>query len=305
MQVTAIGGATIDVVVAGASWPDGAGAKQDVQSITMGVGGGAVNAALAMRARDAHVRLVCAVGGDAEAQWMRGVLGAEGIDLSLVQSVASVPTGKAVIHLDAGGDSRVFAQRGASMQVSPSRALDALGRCGLLYVTALSAQAEAELAASLGRLGQAPAMLAINPGMRQLQACAPALGHLLGLAGMVSVNEAEARQWASHLGLQLPADPARQAEAWMGRLRRHDGQILVVTLGERGALLHDGRRVHAAPAQRVAVRSTLGAGDAFAATMACCWAEGRPAAACLEDAQAHCAKVLQIPAANLARAAPQ
>lgn len=182
--------------------------------------------------------------------------------------------------------------------------LDALGRCELLYVTALSAQAEAELAASLGRLGPAPAMLAINPGMRQLQACAPALDHLLALADMVSVNEAEARQWACHLGLQLPADAAQQAEAWMGRLRRHEGQVLVVTLGERGALLHDGRRVHFSPARRVAVRSTLGAGDAFAATMACCWAEGRPAAAGLEDAQAHCAKVLQIAAANLARAAP-
>lgn len=305
MQVIAIGGATIDVVVAGACWTDVADAKQDVQSITMGVGGGAVNAALAMRARDAHVRLVCAVGGDAEAQWMRGVLGTEGIDLSLVQSVGSVPTGKAVIHLDAGGDSRVFAQRGASMQVSPSRALDAIGRCELLYVTALSAHAEAELAASLERLGQAPAMLAINPGMRQLQACSPALERLLALAGMVSMNEAEARQWASHLGLRLPDDPTQQAEAWMGRLRRHDGQVLVVTLGGRGALLHDGRRVHLSPARRVAIRSTLGAGDAFAATLACCWAEGLPPAACLEDAQAHCAKVLQTPSANLARAVPQ
>ena len=55
MQVTTIGGATIDIIVAGARWDDVAGGKQDVESITMGVGGGAVNASLAFPRRNNRI----------------------------------------------------------------------------------------------------------------------------------------------------------------------------------------------------------------------------------------------------------
>lgn len=302
MQVTVIGGATIDVVVAGASWVEGVGAKQDVESITMGVGGGAVNASLAMRACDAQVRIVCAVGGDAEAQWMRGVLSGEGIDLSLVQSVGCIPTGKAVVHLDTHGDARVFAQRGASTRVSPARAIDTIGRSELLYVAALSAQAEEELEYSLRRLGRSPPKLAINPSMRQLDSFSPALDRLLMAADLVSVNEAEARVWAARRGFVAPEDPTLEAEAWIGRLRQHAQQAILVTLGARGSLFHDGTRIHLSIARQATVRSTLGAGDAFAATMACCWAGGQPAAWGLDAASEHCARVLAVTAANLAQA---
>ncbi len=303
MQVTAIGGATIDVVVAGASWAGNAGAKQDVESITMGVGGGAVNASLAMTACAAQVRIVCAVGGDAEAEWMRGVLGSEGIDLSLVQSVGCVPTGKAVIHLDANADVRVFAQRGASTRVSPSRAVDAIGRSELLYITALSGQAEEELATALQRLGHRPPTLAINPGMHQFETFTPSLSRLLSQASLISVNEAEARVWATRQGLVPPEDLALSAEAWIEPLRQCDRQAVLVTMGKRGALFHDGKQVHHMSARQVKVRSTLGAGDAFAATMACYWAAGQPAAVALDAAAEHCSRVLRVAAANLASTA--
>jgi sugar/nucleoside kinase (ribokinase family) len=301
MQVTAIGGATIDIVVTEAAGNDDAGAKRDVESITMGIGGGAVNASLAFHACDAQVRIVCALGGDAEAEWLRAALRREGIDLSLVQLVAGLPTGKAVIHLDANGDVRVFAQRGASTRVSPARALDAIGRSDLLYVTALSAEAEAEFDHALQRTTQRLPRLAFNPGMRQLQTASAALQRLLQRADLVSMNEAEVRLWASRQHPPLP-DDLRQGDApWMSTLRQHEHQAWLVTLGAKGALFHDGAQVHHIDALKIPVRSALGAGDAFGATLACHWAAGQRAPVALEAARAHCAKVLQVAAANLAR----
>ncbi|MDA8453251.1 carbohydrate kinase family protein [Acidovorax sp. GBBC 3334] len=304
MQVTAIGGATIDVVVAGASLGSGTSAKQDVESITMGVGGGAVNASLACQACEARVRIVCAVGGDAEGEWLRSALAREGIDLSLVQSVAGLPTGRAVIHLGADAEARVFAQRGASTGVAPARALEAIGRSDLLYVTALSAQAEAEFDGALERLAVRLPRLAINPGMRQIESRSPALERLIMRADLVSMNEQEVRRWAVQRERRLPDDPHADGSAWMAAMLPRQGQSLLVTLGSRGAVLYDGGRVHRIEARKVSVRSTLGAGDAFGATFACRWAAGQPIREALEAARAYCVQVLQVPAANLAGRPP-
>ena len=301
MQVTVIGGATIDIVVTEESRNDDAGAKRDVESITMGIGGGAVNASLAFHACDAQVRIVCALGEDAEAEWLRAALGREGIDLSLVQLVAGLPTGKAVIHLDANAEVRVYAQRGASTRVSPARGLDAFGRSDLLYVTALSAEAEAEFDHAIQRATQRLPRFAFNPGMRQLQTASAALQRLLQRADLISMNEAEVRLWASRGHTALPDDLRNGNASWISDLRQHDSQAWLVTLGAQGALFHDGARLHHIDALRIPVRSTLGAGDAFGATLAYHWATDLQAPAALEAARAHCAKVLVVAAANLAR----
>ncbi|CAM3424691.1 carbohydrate kinase family protein [Paracidovorax anthurii] len=300
MRVTTIGGATVDIVVEGGRWPGPAGGKQDVGAITMGVGGGAVNACLAFRACGADARIVCALGCDPEAEWVRSILAREGVDVSLVQSVSGQPTGRAVIHLDTGGDVRIFAQRGASVCVSPSRALEASGQSDLLYVSALSAQAEAELDAALSRSAGQPPRLAVNPGSGQLQARSAALERVLGRADLVSVNEAEARTWASGRGMELPRDLRSDGAAWMARLRVHGGQALLVTLGAGGALFDDGAQVHDLQAERIAVRSSLGAGDAFAAMLAYHWTAGCAPAKALERARTHCGRVLRAVGANLA-----
>lgn len=300
MQVTTVGGATIDVVVTGAKWSEDAGPKQDVEAVTIGVGGGAVNTSLAFQSGGARVRIVCALGGDAEAQSLRMVLQQQSIDLSQVQSIAGQPTGKAVIHLDAQGEARVFAHRGASMQLSPRRAMDAIGQSDVLYVTALSMEAEAELEAALQRIDPCFSLLAVNPGMPQLHAGTAALKRLLMRADLISMNEAEMRLWAARRGLQLPDDLRMDVAAWVGPLLLRDRQALLVTLGAHGALFHDGTKVHYIDAQPVPVCSTLGAGDAFGAALACHWAAGRPALVALEAARAYSAKVLQVATANLA-----
>ena len=299
MHITTIGGATIDIVVSGSRLSTTSGNKQDVESITMGIGGGAVNASLAFQACDANVRIVCALGCDTESLWLRTALQRESIDLSLIQSIADHPTGKSVVFLD-GSEAHVFAQRGASTHVAPARVVDAAGCTDLLYVTALSPAAELEFSTALRHRSSHFPLIAINPSMRQLATASSAGEYLLSQANLICFNEAEARMLAAKLGGQIPSDILKDGALWMNDIRLHSSQAMLVTLGSRGALFHDGYEIHFMPAEHVSVESTLGAGDAFGATLAFYWAKGYPATAALEAARAYCAKVLQKITTNLA-----
>lgn len=300
MDVAVVGGATFDVVVCGSSAGWQPGVKQDVESIEFGAGGGAVNASLALHAAGARVRIVCALGGDKEGEWLRTLLGREGIDLSLVQTVAGEPTGKAVIHLDDRGEARVFAHRGASTKISPGRVGAAIPNCELLYVAALSASAEAELHSALATGRNRRPRLAMNPGAAQLQRASSALLGLVAMTDLLCVNEAEARLLARNRGTAIPDDPLASGASWIECLQAHEGQAVLVTLGAKGAVLLAAGNVHHHSSRSVQAASTLGAGDAFCSTFAYHWAMGASVADCFREAQSFCALVLRVRLANLA-----
>lgn len=305
MRITAIGGATIDTIVENGQHSLLSGSKLDVESIEVGVGGGAVNASLAFSACGASVRIVCAVGEDYEAKWVRAVLASEAIDVSLVQTVFGQPTGRAVVHLESTSEVKIFAVRGASLHVKPARGLSAIEEADMLYVSALSDFAESELAALLHQVGNTRLKFVINPSGRQLDAYTIALERILTRADLVSVNEAEVRVWAARVGATLPLDLSMDVESWLSQLRRHSRQAVLVTTGAKGAIFHDGVRVHLLGAQEIPVRSSLGAGDAFAAVLAYHWAAGCTAGDALNHARCYCAKVLQVLTANLGGAKPE
>jgi len=299
MQAITIGGAIIDIVVSGVRSEHFAGSKEDVDAITLGIGGGAVNASFAIQASGMAVGIVCALGDDGEAQLIRSVLERARVDLSRVQTVAGQPTGKAVIQIDQKGEATVFAQRGASTLVSLGTALD-VKQASLFYVTALSARAEAELAESLSQQKPLTAPLVINPGMGQIASCSAAFAQILSCADLVCLNESEARMLARKRNVALPEDMKTASATLLSQLKAHDKQAFLITLGARGALFCDNvGDLHGAETRRVDLRSTLGAGDAFCATFASHWVRGEPAQTALAAAQAYCTEVLQSVTANL------
>lgn len=87
----------------------------------------------------------------------------------------------------------------------------------------------------------------------------------------------------------------------MPELCLREKQAMLVTLGKGGALFYDGFECHFLPSENVPVQSTLGAGDAFGATLAFHWAAGDPAHVAMQAARAYCTQVLKTAAANLAK----
>lgn len=295
-----MGGATVDIVVAGASVQRGPGAKQDVERIDLYGGGGAVNTALTLAACGAQVRAICAVGQDFEGQLLRALLLRRGINTSGMQLIPEVPTGKAVVMVGADGEASVFAQRGASSRLSLTDRLPSGLRADVLYVSALSDKAARELATAplLAKLDNS--RLVLNPGARQIAQADMGLLQLLSRADLVCLNAVEAQMLAYGPDLNR-ADTLLAADvgALAARIVRRPGQGVLVTLGASGAVYVDGQEPHHLPAPAIPVVSSLGAGDAFASCFAFHWASGAPARLALAAAMERAEMVLQVLGANL------
>jgi len=301
MNITTIGGATVDIIVSGSHGASGQGAKQDVEGIGLYMGGGAVNAGLGFVACGARVNTVCALGEDAEGAWFRESLARSGIGLEGVQAIAGTPTGKAVVHLAGDGEASVFAQRGASVELSLASAPAHLLEADVVYVSALSDTAMAQLAASLKTARQHPSRLVLNPGARQLAASSASLAPLLDMADLVCVNALEA-----HLLAQTPAKAhsselgAEDIQDLLARIGQRTRASVLITMGSKGAVFFNGSETHHCPAPATRVVSTLGAGDAYASAFAFHWASGQSARHALAAATQQAAAVLGVVAANLA-----
>ncbi len=122
--------------------------------------------------------------------------------------------------------------------------------------------AAAEAALALGR--RAGAITILNPApVRPLPAS------MLSLIDILTPNETEARVLADH-GPDTSIDP----EAVAHELIRRGVKQVVMTLGERGALLVSGSSSTRFPAVQARAVDTTGAGDAFNAGLATALAQG-------------------------------
>ena len=294
MQFTTIGAAIVDIVVSRVH-PMRA-AKQDVEHIGLYAGGGAVNAALNVAARGAHVTIHACVGRDLEGDLLRDLLRRHGIHTAIPDH--ELPTGKAVVMVDASGAARAYAQRGASTWVG-EQGFPGLEQADVVYVTGLSLESQAWLEQSLARMPVARHRLAVTPGARQLADPHALLG-LWERADLLCVNAREAARLCGDDALDTDAPAPEVARDLARRLLRRPGQSVLVTLGQGGALFHDGEHGHFHPARPVEPVSTIGAGDAFASAFVHAWASGAAPLDALAAATDSAARVIQVIPANQA-----
>jgi ribokinase len=218
-------------------------------------GGKGANQALAARRAGARALFAGAVGTDAFADTALAGLGTAGVDLSGVRRVG-VPTGVALIHVDARGENCITIVPGANALADA----DAIPDAALGPATILLLQLEVPLAAVI-----AAAQRARRRGARVLLNAAPAHplpAELLAALDVLVVNEHEARTISEDLGLPLVAADFAAA------FHRRFGCAVVVTLGANGLVAAADGRFHVAPAPGVNVVDTTGAGDAFTGALA-------------------------------------
>ena len=100
---------------------------------------------------------------------------------------------------------------------------------------------------------------------------APLSDEMLALCDIVTPNESEA-EGITGLKVTTPAEAEAAARALIAR----GAGAAIITLGEQGALYHDGARtVHVPALNAGAVVETTGAGDAFNGGLAVALAEGQ------------------------------
>lgn len=221
-------------------------------SLLQAPGGKGANQAVAAARLGARVTLIGRVGRDAFGRQLARGLREEGISTRWLLP-SDAPTGAALIQVDAHGENCIAVAPGANAALRPhDLPAQVLSRADVV-VAALEVPLETvEAAFHIARAASARTVLNTAPAQR-----VPA--SLLASSDVIIANEHEL---AALLGREVPS--GTEAEAAQA-LRHSPEQIVVATLGERGAVAvdADGGQVRRQPAFPVAAVDTVGAGDAF------------------------------------------
>lgn len=292
------------------------GRKTEAEEISTHCGGGAVNAAVAMARLGLDVSTVVRLGQDARADQILACLSAHGVSTRWVSRVAEAPTGASVLIAAHDRDAAIFTFRGANTTLRSSELQDDMFATDLVYIASLSnesADCFSDLIAAAKKQG---AMVATNPGIRQLSTKADTFHECLSKIDLLTINRAEADALVPHLfarsGDGGPALPLGRGErppvlvvrgfssggfemtlagffrALLGAGLSH----IVITDGAAGAYAGSDEGILYCPTLPADVHGTAGAGDAFAATFAALIALGQPAAKALLAASINAASVV-------------
>ncbi|HVJ82412.1 MAG TPA: PfkB family carbohydrate kinase, partial [Planctomycetia bacterium] len=249
-------------------------------------GGKGANQAIAAARAGATVTFLAAVGSDGYGADFTTAWRSEGIDVSRVL-VKPGPSGVALIVTDAEGRNQIAVAPGANALLAPADVAAVppeTWRSGGAFVVQGESPPDT-VHAALGRARAGGMTTIVNLAPYSVELAEAARGMTDYLIG----NEGE---MAAFFGLEeWPEAPSdHQVKVWLAKANA----TLVTTLGEKGYWLAMGPaespRTFAAPAPRVLVADSVGAGDAFVGVFAAALAAGlEPARAA---ARANCAAAL-------------
>jgi len=229
-------------------------------------GGKGANQAVAAARLGAQVSMVGRVGRDAFANPLLENLAAAGVDHTFVTQDPGGATGVALIVVDGAGQNSIVVASGANMRLLPAD-VDA-AEAAIAAADALLLQLESPLetvtrAAEMARTHRVTVIL--NPAPAR-----PLPAALLSLVDVLIPNESE-----TSLLTGMPVGDQVEAETAAAALRESGVGTVILTLGDRGALLAREGETERFPAFDVTPVDTTAAGDAFVGGFAVALAEGQ------------------------------
>jgi len=233
----------------------------------LGFGGKGANQAVAARLCGANVGMVAKVGSDLFGPATIKNFEAQGIDATNVRIADEVSSGVAPIFVDPSGQNRIIVVKGANDTLSPED-VDAAAPL-LRKADTIILQFEIPL-----RTVYHTVKFAKSNGIRCIVNPAPALPvdfKELSPADYFIPNESEAEAISG-----MPVHSIDEAKKCAEFLLRQKMKRVVITLGERGALVAGPDRMELIPAFKVQTADTTGAGDAFIGSFAVFLGEGFP-----------------------------
>ncbi len=262
-RITVLGSLNMDISV---TVPALAGPGETVlgSAARLQPGGKGANQAVAAARLGASVRMAGCCGDDDFGRTLRSALEAAGVDAAAVRILPGVPSGLALITVDATGENSITVAPGANGLAGPPEAAASAAAPGDALI--LSAEIPVPvLAAALDRARAANVMTVLN-----LAPAPPdAAGLLAAGADWLIVNAPEA---GAILGRPVP-DPAG-AKTAAADLAGASGGHVVITLGRDGAVLAGPDTALTVPGFSVRSVDSVGAGDAFVAALGVALASG-------------------------------
>jgi ribokinase len=220
-------------------------------------GGKGGNQACAAAKLEGRVALIGCVGDDDAGRMLTESLRAAGVDVTGVDVVSGVPTGTALVTVDAAGQNQIVVVPGANQALTPERLARHRDLLAGAAVLLLQLEVPLETVRTAARMARAAgARVILDP------APAPALplsDELLADVDYLTPNESE-----------LTAIAGGRADS----LLRRGVRSVIVTMGDAGARLIERGREHHWPVRATPVVDTTAAGDTFNAALAVALAGG-------------------------------
>lgn len=245
------------------------------------LGGAPINVAYHLGKLGINVTVITRVGNDRLGQETEQQLSGLGLGLTGVQRDETLPTGQVKVTVSADNEPSfdiVAPAAWDAIAYGPAENLFAGNSFSLVFGTL--AQRDPRSRETIRRLQQQADAKFYDVNLRPPFTSAElVLGSLMG-ADMVKMNGDELLQvgkWAGIVGEEKKM-VAKQL------LKKYNNAVLAVTEGEKGAWLLAGDRCYEHPGFPVTVADTVGAGDAFFATLIEGYLNGRPWAESLERA---------------------
>jgi len=275
------------------------GRKTEASQISTHVGGGAVNAAVAMARLGADVSTLIKLGKDQRAETILSHLENEGVSTRWALRDGRAPTGASVLVSSHDRNAAIFTFRGANTLLEEADLRKEAFSVDAVYVSSLSNESADTFPAIIEHAKAKGALVATNPRVRQLTSRASAFQEALARIDILGVNRSEADALVPGLaarfgegGRALPLEPGEKPprllargfaggghemtlQAFFAAVRRLGPRYVIVTDGRHGAFLGTENAIYFCPVLATKVIGTAGAGDAFHATFTAHIALGR------------------------------
>ncbi len=263
-RIAVVGSANVDLTTFSDRFPR-AGETIFGDHFDLGWGGKGANQAVAARLCGAEVSMVARVGEDLFGPATIRNFESQGIDASHVRTVAGASSGVAPIFVESNGQNRIIVVKGANDRLMPADVDEAHAVLEAADCVVLQFEIPLDTVYHTVRFAR-------QRGIRCI--VNPAPGQPVDLAALAGVdyfvpNETEAETISG-----MPVRSVADAEACAAHLVRQGLRRVIITLGEKGALLaHEGGVELVAP-YPVTTKDTTGAGDAFVGSFAVFLGEG-------------------------------
>lgn len=241
------------------------------------MGGAPANFVYHAASLGARAVLVSRVGRDADGRALLAQLGRLGLSRRYVTTDPTYPTGVVEVALNRHGKPRYTIRENTAWDHIPfSPSLASLAERTNVVCFGTLAQRSRESRASLQtflRRTRPHCLRIFDLNFRQSYFAEPLVRRLLGLSTVLKLNDEELPMLGRLLGMRGPIRTLPER-----LLSTFNLQLVALTCGSQGSLLFSASECHKEPAHPVAVKDSVGAGDAFCATLALGLLRGWPLA---------------------------
>lgn len=250
------------------------GSKIEINDFSRNLGGGAINTAINFQNLGLKTSTVVKMGTDETAPVIEEKIKNANVDTSNIIKSKEGLTGFSIILVSFQGDRTVLAHRGENAKIKEEDInFEKLKQTKWIYVAPLSGDSNKLLDKIAQFSKENNIKLAINAGTTAIKKGAKYFDNIVNACDILILNKEEASMLT-----QIQVRPDTKTEFFseekihpdvkkMHRaLRKENNSIILITDGKNGATCFDGNKFYKAPEFPAKVRSTLGAGDAFAST---------------------------------------